>query len=241
MIRTGCCALRSFLFYVLWILYGVPWCLWVILAAPCTRSVQARHRYLAQPFCRMTVVLCRLCCGIRWALEGAEHITARPCVIVSNHQSPWETFFLQTLASPQTTVIKKELLQIPFFGWAFRVLDPIPIDRKEAHSSLQQVVKAGKKSLERNQWVMIFPEGSRHPWPETGRFNRGAAFTAQAAGAPVVPVVHDAGRYWPSGRWIKRPGTVRVKVGPALDSQASSAAELTQQLREWIQENKNRD
>ena len=81
------------------------------------------------------------------------------------------------------------------------------------------------------------PEGSRHPWPETGRFNRGAAFTAQAAGVPVLPIAHDAGRYWPADDWIKKPGTIRVKVGPAQESQDCSAKELTQNVRQWIMDN----
>lgn len=236
MIRA-CYKLRSALFYTLWAACGVPWCLMVVLVAPCIASRRMRHQLLVQPFCWGTLALCRLCCGVRWTLEGSSHLSGAPCVIVSNHQSPWETFFLQTVVSPQTTVIKKELLQIPFFGWAFKALDPIAIDRKEPLSSLQQVVKAGKRSLDQNQWVTIFPEGSRHPWPETGRFNRGAAFTAQAAGVPVLPIAHDAGRYWPADDWIKKPGTIRVKVGPAQESQDCSAKELTQNVRQWIMDN----
>ncbi len=133
-------------------------------------------------------------------------------------------------------MIKKELFLIPFFGWAFKRLNPIAIDRKERRSALQQVMEKGKECLDDNYWVVIFPEGTRHKWPGTGRFTRGAASLALHAEVPVLPIAHNAGRYWPADRWLKTPGEITLRIGPVIESINKEMPDLTDDVRAWVVE-----
>ena len=233
MIKTMFYWVRTVLFYICWVLWGIPWCCFVVLAAYFVPK-RSRHTLFIKTFCDVTLFLARIICGITWKVEGTENIPSNACVVASNHQSPWETFFLQMMFTPQSTVIKKELLYLPFFGWAFKSVNPIAIDRKEGTSSLQQVIEKGKVCLDDNYWVVIFPEGTRHRWPGTGRFTRGAASLAQHANVPVLPIAHNAGRFWPSYQWLKKPGVITLRVGPVIETTNKKVHDITAEVRSWI-------
>src|SRR5690606_38978728 len=105
----------------------------------------------------------RLTCGIRARVLGRENVPDRPCIVLCRHESTWETLFLQQLFAPQATLIKRELLRIPFFGWAFRTLRPIAIDRRQQRKALRTLIDEGRARLEQGIWVVLFPEGTRMP------------------------------------------------------------------------------
>jgi len=138
----------------------------------------------------------KLCCGIDYKVSGNIKKYSEPCVILANHQSFWETIFLQIQFYPLTTVLKRELLRIPFFGWGMRVLRPIAIDRGSPVQALKQIKKIGVERLQAGQNVLIFPEGTRQPVDQLGTFARSGADIAKAANAPIIVVSHDAGCYW---------------------------------------------
>ena len=236
MITTCFNALRSFVFYVLWTLWTIPWCSLIILIVYFFPA-HSRHGIFVKTWARVTMLLCRYIIGITVKVEGRENIPEHACVVASNHQSPLETFFLQVLFSPQSTVIKKELFYVPFFGWAFMTLNPIAINRKERRSAMQQVKEKGSKCLKDDYWVLIFPEGTRKPWPEIGKYTRGAVTLAKHAQVPVLPVVHNAGKFWPTDRWLKTPGEVVVRIGQPLDNPDDNSATITKQMRDWAIEN----
>ena len=181
--------------------------------------------------------ICRLICGISWQIEGKENIPLTPCTVASNHQSTWETFYLQTLFTPQATVLKQELFKIPFFGWALRTLKPIAIDRNNPKQAMKHMNKQGKHALDNGLWVMIFPEGTRHNWPEIGRYTRGAATLALKADTPVLPVVHNAGKYWPNKKWLKTPGKIVIKIGKPITTEGRTAKAISEELEAWTQDN----
>ena len=236
MIKTVFCWIRTFIFYVLWVLWAIPWCTFILFAVHFVPR-HLRHTFFIKTFCDVTIFLCRYICGVAWKIEGMENIPQQPCVVASNHQSPWETFFLQMLFTPQSTVIKKELFLIPFFGWAFKRLNPIAIDRNDRRSALQQVIEQGKDCLDDNYWVVIFPEGTRHIWPTTGRFTRGAASLAVHADTPILPIAHNAGRFWPAHHWMKRPGQITLRIGSVIESKNKEMMELTDEVHKWVVEN----
>ncbi len=236
MIQTLFHWFRTLVFYVLWIGFAIPWCtmiVFVVYFAP----KHSRHKLFIKPFCAVSVYLCKWICGISWTLEGKENVPEHSCVVASNHQSPWETFFLQMMFAPQRTVVKKELLSIPFFGWALKRLNPIAINRNDRRASLKQVKEQGAQALSDNYWVVIYPEGTRYAWPEIGRFTRGAASLAQHAKKPVLPIVHNAGRLWPAFSFLKRPGNIVIKIGPVISSQDKSIPALTDEVRNWVEAN----
>lgn len=193
-----------------------------------------RHRLFVSNWAHVAIFLCKTIVGIRWQVHGRENIPAKPCVIISNHQSSWETFFLQTLFTPQTQVIKKSLLNIPFFGWAFRFMKPIAINRDDPRRALHEIAGQGTAALERGAWVLIFPEGTRVPHGKVGKFSRGGVNLARKAGRNVLPVAHNAGEFWPNDAFLKRPGTINVHIGPVIDMSANTPAQANEQSKAWI-------
>lgn len=228
--------LRVLAFYVALSLSALLWCLISMLVAPFLPFRQ-RYRFVAQSWCRNAVAMARLFVGIDYRVSGAEHVPARPCVVLANHQSTWETFFLSGYFSPLTQVLKRELLAVPFFGWAMRLLKPIAIDRDNPKVALKQVASQGLERLQQDVWVLIFPEGTRAPVGEPGKFSRSGASLAASAGVPVLPIAHNAGMFWPRLGWTKHPGTIDVVIGAplALEGEGPRAvAELNQRAEAWI-------
>ncbi len=231
--------IRAIVFYFALVIFTLCWTLVMI---PLIRlfPLRQRHTVFVKNWAIVSVNLCRLICGVNWQVTGRENIPEQPCVVISNHQSTWETFFFQSLLTPQIQVLKKELLKIPFFGWALATTKPIAIDRSDVRKSLQQVKDQGKESLNDRFWVLIFPEGTRTPAGQLGKFTRGGAGLAHAAGSNILPVAHNAGDHWPMKSWIKKPGTIHVAIGPVINVGEMSVAEANDKAREWI-ENALRD
>lgn len=168
----------------------------------------------------------RRTCDIRHDVVGLEHVPAQPCIVLCRHESTWETLFLQQLFSPQATLIKKELLHIPFFGWAFRTLRPIAIDRSRQRQALRTLINEGSQRLAAGVWVVLFPEGTRMPAGRIGRFHPGGAALAAATGVPVLVVAHNAGSYWPAHAFRKRPGTVTVMISEPVATEQRSSKDI---------------
>ncbi len=181
------------------------------------------------------VHLLRIICGVRFTVEGLENIPARPYVVVAKHQSQWETFYLQLPFRPVCTILKKELLSIPGFGWGLATTQPIAIDRSQRRESLKQIVEQGCERLHNGICVLIFPEGTRIDPLQTGRYARGGADLAKKAGVPLLPVAHNAGEHWPGKRFLKYPGTIRVVIGKPIDSSTAESRTLMNQAEAWIE------
>jgi 1-acyl-sn-glycerol-3-phosphate acyltransferase len=196
-----------------------------------------RQRYcLVTGINRFYLWWARLACGVHYEVEGMENLPKdRPYVILSNHQSDWETFFFQVFVGPLCTVLKKELLRIPFFGWALAMLRPIAIDRNLRSGAMKQILKQGRERLKEQIPVLIFPQGTRVKVGEIGSFNKGGAMLACSAKVPVVTIVHNAGDYWPSKSFLKYPGTIRVVVGPLIETQGRSVQEVHEETSEWLE------
>ena len=174
-------------------------------------------------------------CGLRHRVEGLENIPARPTVVLCKHQSAWETLVLPRYFSPQTWVLKRELLRIPFFGWGLATLRPIAIDRAAGRSALEQVVEQGGRRLAERIWVVVFPEGTRVAPGERRRYRLGGAVLAAKTGRAVVPVAHNSGDYWPRRSFLKRPGTIRLVIGEPIESEGLSPTEINTRAAEWIE------
>ncbi|ODC04617.1 acyl-phosphate glycerol 3-phosphate acyltransferase [Terasakiispira papahanaumokuakeensis] len=184
---------------------------------------------------RFLVFWFRLCCGVRYQVEGLDQLPAQPCVFLSNHQSEWETIYLQIVKVPTCTVLKKELLKLPVFGWGLRVLEPIALDRSKRAGALKTVLKTGSSRLQSGHSVLIFPEGTRVLPGQRLKYARSGASLACRAGAPVVPIAHNAGERWGRGL-IKRSGTLTVRFGPAIETAGRSPDEVTAEVEAWIEQ-----
>ncbi|SFC31058.1 1-acyl-sn-glycerol-3-phosphate acyltransferase [Marinospirillum celere] len=174
-------------------------------------------------------------CGIRYRFEGLDNLPDQPFVLVANHQSEWETLFLQTLKPPTCTVLKKELLKLPIFGWGLRLLKPIPLDRTQPAKMIRIVLKVGAERIQEGISVLIFPEGTRVAPGSYKAFSKSAAMIACRSGTPLIPVAHNAGEHWHSKSWIKYSGELSVRVGKPLTTEGRRADEVTQEAQAWIE------
>jgi len=177
----------------------------------------------------------KLTCGLSHELTGGENIPHQPCVILSKHQSAWETIAFQTIFPPQAWVLKQELLKIPVFGWALAISQPIAIDRRGGRKALDSVVDQGLDRLGNGRFVIVFPEGTRMAPGERGRYNPGGAMLAVRAKAGVLPVAHNAGEFWPRRGFIKRPGVIRIAVGPMIQTEGKRAKQVNREAEQWIE------
>ncbi|AIL59284.1 lysophospholipid acyltransferase family protein [Pseudomonas alkylphenolica] len=228
-------AIRIFLFYLLLGTSSLLWCTLSFFIAPFL-PFSARYRFINVYWCRFALVLVRVFLNIKVKVSGAENIPKQPCVILSNHQSTWETFFLSAYFSPLSQVLKRELLYVPFFGWAMAMLRPIAIDRDNPKAALKQVASEGDKLLKDGVWVLIFPEGTRVPFGQIGKFSRGGTALAVNAGLPVLPIAHNAGKFWPKQGWNKRAGTIEVVIGAPMYAEGTgprAIAELNDRAAAW--------
>jgi len=183
---------------------------------------------------RGIMIWLRLICGINVTVTGLENIPDGPCVILSNHQSAWESFYFQWLFRPVSFVLKRELFWIPFFGWSLAAMAPIGIRRSHPAGAIRQVFKLGQERLSKGMKVIIYPEGTRNPNGQLGAFKTGGAALAKLSGVPILPISHNAGVHWPATSWLKHSGSVRVTIGPAIDSSLDNARSLTDKARSWI-------
>lgn len=172
-------------------------------------------------------------CGVKLRVIGKENIPDKPCVVISNHQSIWETFAFQTIFGHQTWVLKRELLWIPIFGWGLAMLKPIIINRGEKLKALKKVIQQGKKRIKAGIFVIIFPEGTRKPYGKLGEYQKGGVVIAKKSGTTLLPIYHNAGKFWAKGSFIKYPGTVTITIGKPINPEGQSAAQLTQTIVDW--------
>ncbi|NEV62981.1 lysophospholipid acyltransferase family protein [Thiorhodococcus minor] len=225
---------RSLLFFLLYNVMGIVHSLVSVLLAPLMRF-EGRHRFV-NLWTRASMWLLRRLNGVEIEVSGHEHIPrGEPVVVMANHQSQWETFYLQLLVFPQVTVLKRELLWVPFFGWGLALLQPIAIDRGKPVQAMKTVLREGKRRLDAGISVLIFPEGTRQPPGRIGRFNAGGAKLACHAGRRVLPIAHDAGHCWPARSILRRPGRIRLRIGPPIACEAGPEA-LIAETEQWIRD-----
>lgn len=197
--------------------------------------LSTRHRFI-RFYMRAYFFMLRLICHIDYKVEGLENIpNNRTGVILSKHQSTWETFFLPLIFHDPAVIAKRELLWIPFFGWGLAASDPIAIDRNNKKSAMQQIIEKGKRCLDSGRWVLMFPEGTRVAPGHVGNYRLGGARLAVATSYPIVPVAHNAGRFWPRRKFIKHPGTVQVVIGPLIETKGLEPEQALELTKVWIE------
>jgi len=225
--------LRSLVFVIAQIIFTPPYAIVALATFPLPRL--ARYRVISG-WARAMIWLAKKVLGIQYRVIGAENLPRTPAVILSKHQSAWETLAFQVIFPPQVWVLKRELLWIPFFGWGLALTSPIAIDRSSGVRALKRMAELGRERLAQGFWIAIFPEGTRVQPGKRGKYHLGGALLAVNCGAPVVPVAHNAGLLWGRGAFLKRPGTVTVEIGAPIDSREHTPESLNAAVEEWIEE-----
>ncbi len=178
-------------------------------------------------------------CRLDYRIEGAENMPPGNHIALWKHSSSWETIAMALVFPRQVWVLKRELLWIPAVGWGIRQLHAIAIDRKSGHSAVRQVVDQGKQRLDEGDWIMIFPEGTRTPAGQTRKYGVSGALLASETGCLVVPVAHDAGSYWPRRGLLKKPGVIRLIIGPPIPARGRDPREINREAQTWIESTVN--
>ena len=225
--------LRSLLFFCLQSMTVIIFALLAILVLPF--PFKFRYQVISQ-WAVLNLWLVDKICGVKYQAKGLDNIPDQACVIMCKHQSAWETLALQALFPIQVWVLKRELLWIPFFGWGLAALNPIAIDRNAGRKALSQVIEQGTERLSSGNWVVIFPEGTRMPTGQMGRFGIGGARLAVDSGYPIVPVAHNAGTLWPKKGFIKYPGMITVVIGEMITTENKTATEVNAQTLQWMEQ-----
>lgn len=222
-------AIFTFLMFTLIMPYSIFCvCLWPFPLRVRGAAVSAWARFI--------LWLLKVICQIHYKIEGLENIPKdRNGVVLSKHQSTYETLVIPTLFPDAAFIMKKELLWIPFFGWGAATMTPIAITRASKSSAMAQIIKKGTKYLKQGRWIIVFPEGTRTATGEVGNYRLGGTRLAVHADYPVLPIAHNAGRVWPRRQFIKIPGTVTFVIGPLIESKDQTPEELLAVSKSWIE------
>ncbi len=225
--------LRSLIFLLLQLLLTPIFSTLAILTFPFPPLTRYR---LISSYARTMIWLLGVVCGIRHQVIGIENVPKEPCIVLCKHQSAWETLALQVILPPQVWVLKRELLWLPFFGWGLAMTSPIAINRSDGKGAIKQLLKQGKQRLKQGFFVVIFPEGTRIPYGQRGKYKIGGALLAASANVPVLPIAHNAGRLWGRNSFIKRPGMITMSIGTPIATRGLKADEINTRAESWIED-----
>lgn len=223
--------IRSILFYLGQALSTIPFLIIALIALPMRPRLRS---WLIAGWAKFVTWWLKTTCGLKHEVIGMENIPDNPCVFACNHQSTWETITTQTFLPALAWVLKRELLRIPVFGWGLWATRPIAINREDRSSALDQVVQQGLKKIAEGRYVLIFPEGTRTEYGKVGNYKKGAVMLARAADVDIIPIAHNAGKYWSkTSLWIK-PGTITCIIGPVISIAGKRDREVTAEIKDWI-------
>ena len=206
------------------------------ILVPASRLLGRRPPFvLARSYTRVMLAWSRASLAIDYEVSGWENVPRTPTVIMSKHQSAWETLFLNASFPDQCWIVKRELLWLPFVGWGLMALHAIAIDRSSGKTAREQIVEQGRQRLREGLWVTIFPEGTRVAPGERGRYGIGGALLASRTGTPVLPIAHNAGEVWGRYAFRKRSGIVRVVIGPPIETVDLDPISVNNAVEDWIE------
>lgn len=227
-------ALRLMLFYaaLIPVTIIISTCGWICAPLPdlyCYKIITSWSRFF--------IWWVKITCGLNYEVINRDMLPKAPYVVLCNHQSMWETIFMQVLLPPQSWVLKRELLWIPFFGWGLALIKPIAINRS-SNNAVKDTLEKGVQRISQGRCVVFYPEGTRVAPGEQRKYSRSGAALAIAANVPVVPIAHNAGNFWPRGPWVKHPGTITVSIGPVIATATQDATKVTALANAWIDQAK---
>ena len=225
--------LRSSIYFTLLVLSTVFFALLIVIFFWSPHNWRSRF---ANAWGITNLWLLRVICGLKYEIRGWENIPKGGCIFLSKHQSAWETISLRGLLPPnQIWVLKRELMWVPFFGWALYLVKAISIDRQAGRQAAKKIVVDGAVHLKAGRNIVIFPEGTRVAPGQRKRYGVGGAFLAHETGYPVVPIAHNAGVFWRRRDLRKYPGTIQVVIGPMIETNDLSSSEINRKVEDWIE------
>lgn len=225
--------IRSIILFICMVLMVLPFTIAGIIGL--LFSTVVSYRWMSGYSACLTWLLDKIC-NLKLEVIGRENIPQEPVLYMVKHQSAWETLTLQNILPPNTSwILKKSLIYVPVFGLAVLAASPIAINRKDSRNAMDSIIRQGKEKIARGRNIIIFPEGTRTPYGTETHYKLGAAKLAIAARIPIVPVAHNAGKFWKRRGIKKFPGTIKLEIGKAIDPTGRDAREVTEEIKEWIE------
>jgi len=215
------------------LIFTIPFTLLTILTFPL--SPINRYKFISF-WAKFILIWLKITCNISYKIKGISNIPNKPFIILSKHQSAWETLAFQKIFPPQVWVLKRELLWIPFFGWGLAMTSPIAIDRKSGKKALTQMLTQGLDRIKKGFCIVTFPEGTRIKPNKIGSYHIGGAWLATKTNLDVLPVAHNAGFFWGKNSFLKNPGVITVSIGPVIASKNLKAINLNKKVKGWIEQ-----
>jgi 1-acyl-sn-glycerol-3-phosphate acyltransferase len=224
--------IRSLLFWIGFIVNTVIFGTSVVILFFTPSSFRLK---IARVWSHVNNFLLKVFCGIDFTVQGKENLDVDTAIILSKHQSTWETLALHSFTPYVHWVFKRELMYIPIFGWALALTDPIAINRGTGRVAIKQLITEGTRKLNEGKWMVLFPEGTRTAPGKSHKYKIGGALLAEKSGYPVIPIAHNAGEFWPRHSFIKWPGTISVVIGPAIETKGRLAEDINAEVFNWIE------
>ncbi len=224
--------LRSLLFTLLLFVSPLLPCLLIVLSAP----LPYRYRIaIAIAWAKRVMWMLKVICRLDYVVEGRENLPEKPGVLMIKHTSAWEVISQFCIFDNQSWVIKRELMWAPFIGWALLFMRPIPVNRGGGHSAVEQVIEKGSQRIRQGMAVMVFPEGTRMEPGQTRRYGLSGALLALEVDRPIIPIAHNAGDFWLRRGLLKKPGTIRLVIGPPIEVSGKEPEALNLEVQGWIE------
>lgn len=225
---------RSLLYTTLLFLVTLVFGVIVLVSALLPLSIEQRY-VIPRSWGLFLTWLAGAICGLKYVIEGRENLPTRPFISLWKHSSAWETMAQMFVVPTASWLLKREVIWIPVIGWAVSTYKPIAINRSAGHSAVNQVVKQGRERLAAGMGIVVYPEGTRVAPGQTRKYGVSGALLATETGAPVVPIAHNAGYFWKRRSIVKKPGLIRVVIGPPIDPSGLTAREVNERAQQWIE------
>ena len=208
--------------------------LWIIASLPALAGPPRWAMACMKGWALSTLHMLRLVVGMKWEIRGLENLPEGGCILAAKHQSTWETFALLPYLDAPTYILKKELLDLPGFGWFARRGGMIPVERSRHAQALLKMTKAARAAVQGGSQLIIFPEGTRRPVGAPPDYKSGMTHLYKQLGVPIVPVALNSGLFWPRRRFQRFPGTILVSILPAIPA-GEEAREVAGRIEETIE------
>lgn len=226
--------LRSLLFTLMLFLMTAVFAVVVLVASLLPLTVFQRYA-VPRAWGRTLLWMLEVICGLDYVVEGRENLPSVPFISLWKHSSTWETLAQMVVVPTAAWLLKREVIWIPLVGWAVGTYRPIAINRRAGHSAVNQVVKQGRERLAAGMGVIVYPEGTRVAAGQTRKYGISGALLASQTGAPIVPIAHTSGYFWPRRSLLKKPGTIRVVIGPPIDPKGLEPREINERAQSWVE------
>lgn len=205
--------LRSAAFYVLSVLVALPF----LLLLPGLVFPRAPILPVTGVYLQLQLWLLRVICGIRYQVIGRENLPDGPCLIASQHESSWETLYFQVLLGQPVMFAKKEVFSYPLYGLLAHKIGHIPLDRGGSPDDIRQGFQQGREAANAGRKILVFPTGTRTTDDSKPTVLRaGVGVLYRLVDLPTVPVLLNSGKCWPPRSLLKHPGTIKVRILPAI-------------------------